>query len=142
MIFKESVIEKIKMKVKGFAVTEFPKKLEVSVVHDTPPFMNNRCQFNAVNMVRAKKAVAVVECVLIDSDGCTAHYINMLEDGSYVDYTLGWSWSGGDYRFSRFVHENEYGTINASLGNLKSRLTKGFIGNKAKLFNINKWDLC
>jgi len=139
---RDKIIDKIKLKVKGFAESEFTKKLDISVVHDTPPLMNNCCHYNAVNMVRANKAVAVVECVVIESDGCIAHYINMLEDGSYVDYTLGWSWSGSDYRFIRFVHENEYTDINGSLGNLKNMLTNAFVGSKAKLFNIDKWDFC
>lgn len=66
----------------------------------------------------------MVEVVVIDSDKATAHYINMQSDGTYVDYTLGWHWSGADYRFVRYVPFTEWPNITTQLEKLKAELCK------------------
>ena len=119
----------------------YPKKIDVTASKKGISLMNNRCHYNAVNAVKTGLAVAVVECVMIGGDDCTAHYINLLENGEYVDFTLGWAWSGGDYRLVRYVHEDDYDSIDKKLGALKANLASGFICKRHEWLGIDKWDL-
>jgi hypothetical protein len=123
---KQNRINKIKLAVKDAADNKYPTALNITAPDKDMVPMNNRCQYNAVNAVKTGRAVAVIECVMISEDSCTAHYINLLEDGSIVDLTLGWAWSGGDYRLVRYVHESEYECMGEKLGDLKERLCDGF----------------
>lgn len=86
------------------------------------PLVNSRCHYNAVQAVKTGLAVAVVEVVIVYSNACTAHYINLMEDASYVDFTLGQMCINDDYRFVRIVHSSEYESINQSLMKLKDTL--------------------
>lgn len=90
---------------------------------------NHACHLNAVNRARSGDSAAVVEVVMINDDSVTAHYINMQADGKFVDYTLGWHWSGADYRFVRYVPFTEWSDITSSLERLKAELCKP----------VNKW---
>jgi hypothetical protein len=117
-----NIIKSMRKKIANKCDSEFPKKVDISGSIDIIPLMNNRCQYNAVHAVKAGKAVAVIECVMVESDRVISHYISQLGDGRYVDFTLGWSWSGSDYRFIRIVPDSEYADINESLGNLKERV--------------------
>lgn len=105
------------------AAQRYQKKIDISFI-DGVGLYNHACHLNAVNRCMAGDSAAVVEVVLIDDDSCTAHYINMQGDGRYVDYTLGWHWSGADYRFVRYVPFTEWGDITSSLNNLKKELCK------------------
>lgn len=67
-------------------------------------------------------AAGVIEVVMVYSDTCTAHYINLMEDGSMVDFTLGQMCINDQYRFVRHVPPSEYETINNSLMRLKAAL--------------------
>lgn len=97
-------LKQAKMKIRSYCDKKFKNKISVSVDESVQPLINGRCHHNAKWAVRSGKAVAVVECVMINSNGtCTAHFINMLEDGRYVDYTLGYEWAGCDYRLSRII---------------------------------------
>lgn len=109
--------------VRDAADKKYPKRLDMSFV-DGSGLYNHACHLNSVNRARDGSSSAVVEVVVIDDDKCTAHYINMQSDGQYVDYTLGWHWSGADYRFVRYVPFTEWGTITDSLRSLKSKLCK------------------
>ena len=137
---RELIINRLKKQIAARASAKYEKNLDVSV--DTEmPMLNNKCQFNSINAVKHKNAAAVIECVVIGGDDCTAHYINLMSDGRIIDYTLGWAWSGGDYRFIRYVPDSEYENINDSLGKLKQSLC-GELPWCCKLLRINKWDLC
>lgn len=142
MSIKSKVIDKLRKKVSEKAKLDYTVKLDITAPESELAMMNNRCQYNAVNAVKTGIAVAVVECVSIDKDDCSAHYINMLSNGDYVDFTLGWAWSGSDYRFVRYVHDSEYEKIGEKLGELKANLTNGFIKKPHKLIGIDEWDLC
>lgn len=109
--------------VRDAADNKYQKRLDMSFV-DGAGLYNHACHLNAVNRARDGSSAAVVEVAVIDDDKCTAHYINMQSDGRYVDYTLGWHWSGADYRFVRYVPFTEWGTITDSLSRLKSELCK------------------
>lgn len=111
------------MVMRNAAAQRYQKKIDISFI-DGVGLYNHACHLNAVNRCRSGDSVAVVEVVVIDDDSCTAHYINMQSDGRYVDYTLGWHWSGADYRFVRYVPFTEWGDITSSLSNLKKELCK------------------
>ncbi len=121
---------------------KYATRLNIAPPDKDMALMNNRCQHNAVNAVKTGRAVAVIECVMINEKDCTAHYINLLECGTIVDLTLGWAWSGGDYRLVRYVHESEYEVINDKLGDLKERLCDGFLLKRDDWLGIDKWDVC
>lgn len=132
--------DKLKKKVRDEADRKYPKKLDMSSVTGSGIY-NHACHFNAVNRARAGDSSAVVECVVIDDGYATAHYINMQANGEYVDYTLGWHYSGCDYRFIRYVPFTEWGTIGDSLGNLKRELCKP-VARWQKVFMLTDGELC
>lgn len=137
---RELIINRLNKQIAARVSSKYEKKLDISI--DTEmPMLNNKCQFNSINAVKHKNAVAVIECVIIGSDDCTAHYINLMSDGRIIDYTLGWAWSGGDYRFIRYVPDSEYENINNSLDDLKQELC-GKLPWYCKILRIDKWDLC
>lgn len=104
------------------------------------PLVNARCHYNAVQAVKTGLAVGVVEVVMVYPDTCTAHYINLMEDGSYVDFTLGQMCINEDYRFVRFVPPSEYDSINQSLMKLKNALVDPLPWPlKAIVFDANNW---
>lgn len=111
------------MVIRNASAQRYQKKIDISFI-DGVGLYNHACHLNAVNRCRSGDSAAVVEVVVIDDDSCTAHYINMQSDGRYVDYTLGWHWSGADYRFVRYVPFTEWGNITSSLNNLKKELCK------------------
>lgn len=113
----------IRTKISELAQVKYPRRLFVELPKSQHlPLVNSRCHYNAVQAVKTGMAVGVVEVVMVYSNTCTAHYINMMEDGSYVDFTLGQMCLGDDYRFVRHVSPNEYESINQSLMNLKQKL--------------------
>ena len=101
------------------------KKIEVVAVPNGNPMMNNSCHYNAVNQVKQRKAVAVVEVVtIVEGGSLVAHYINIDSNGDYYDITLGWSWSGCDYHLVRIISadSSELGDARRMLGNLKKKM--------------------
>ena len=86
------------------------------------PMMNNRCQFNALNEYRAKRAVAILEVFNFRSDSPIAHYISINDQGQTYDATLGWSWSGAKYRLSRYVHTMDVDDMSKHLTDFKKKL--------------------
>lgn len=112
-------------KMSELAKAKYTQRLTVSLPTTTHlPMVNARCHYNAVQAVKTGLAAGVVEVVMLYSNGCTAHYINLMADGSYVDFTLGQMCIDDDYRLVRHVSPNEYDTINDALGNLKKKLTE------------------
>lgn len=128
------------MKMRKAAMEKYTKKIDISFV-DGVGMYNHACHLNAVNRARAGNSAAVVEVVMINDDSVTAHYINMQADGKYVDYTLGWHWSGADYRFVRYVPFTEWSDITSSLERLKAELCKP-VGKWQKLLMITDGELC
>lgn len=115
--------EKLCRIVRDAADKKYTKKIDIGFINGVGLY-NHSCHLNAVNRCRDGSSAAVVECVVIDSDKATAHYINLQSDGTYVDYTLGWHWSGADYRFVRLVPFTEWSDITSSLSRLKAELCK------------------
>lgn len=105
------------------AQAKYPRVLKVSLpTTNHLPLANQRCHYNAVQAVKTGLAAGVVEVVMVYSNTCTAHYINLMEDGSLVDFTLGQMCINDQYRFVRHVPPSEYETINQSLMKLKNAL--------------------
>lgn len=133
--------EWLRKKARDNAEKTFTNKIKVTSPTSQMALMNHACHLNAVNAVRTGKAVCVVEVVVISDDSCVAHYINMLDDGSFVDFTLGWPWTGAEYRLIRYMHESLYGEISDELGRLKERLCNP-IANKMKFTIYGACDIC
>ena len=120
------------------------KKIEVTPLTQSEPLINNSCHYNSVNQVKLGKAVAVVEVVMFDGDDRpTAHYININEQGEYYDITLGWSWSGCDYRLVRIIHSssNELSSAHEMLRKLKKKMYEMTPKYVRFLHRGDEWDL-
>lgn len=131
----------IQKKMSKLASEKYPIQLSIKLPKaNNLPLVNSRCHYNAVQAVRTGMAIAVVETVIIYSDGCTAHYVNLLEDGSVVDFTLGQMCLHDDYRLVRYVPSSEYDNINKTLMNLKDSLVAP-LSKFEKLFirDSNNW---
>lgn len=96
--------DRLKKQVRDWCDKTYPKKLEVEFKPEHRPLQNHRCHNNADHMVRCGDAVSIAEVVMIDDDTCTLHYINMDDQGAYFDATLGYQYSGSDYRLIRLIH--------------------------------------
>lgn len=95
----------LKQKVRDWCDKAYPKKIEMFHDKRFRPLVNNRCQMNATALVSSRESVAIVECVMIHSDSCTLHYINLDEQGRYFDATLGNEYLNSDYRLVRIYRE-------------------------------------
>lgn len=94
----------LKQKVRDWCDKEYTKKIEVEFKPEHRPLQNHRCHNNADHMVRCGDAVSIAEVVMIYEDSCTLHYINMDDQGAYFDVTLGYQYTGSDYRLIRLIH--------------------------------------
>jgi hypothetical protein len=94
-----------KKKVYNFVDKNYTKKIDVIVSNKHMPLYNSACHYNADAICEAGNAVAVVECFILDNEkhDATLHYINMNENMELFDATLGYRWSGCDYRFSKII---------------------------------------
>lgn len=131
---------KLKKIIRDAADKKYTKKIDMSFI-DGAGLYNHACHLNAVNRARDGSSCAVVEVVVIDDKSVIAHYINMQSDGTYVDYTLGWHWSGADYRFVRYVPFTEWSDIAGSLSRLKAELCKP-VAKWQKLLMVTDGELC
>ena len=95
----------LKKKVRDFCDKAYTKKIDVYFNKDHRPLQNHRCHNNADHMVRSGNSVCIAEVLIIDDDACCLHYINMDDQGCYFDATLGYQYSGSDYRLVRLIHE-------------------------------------
>lgn len=131
---------KLKRIVRDAADKKYTNKIDISFI-DGVGMYNHSCHLNAVNRVRDGSSCAVVECLILDSNSVTAHYINLQSDGSYVDYTLGWHWAGCDYRFVRLVPFAEWSSITDALENLKRDLCRP-VAKWQRLLMLRDGELC
>ncbi len=139
---KERRIKKLKQLIRDDFVVRNSGQIKIGDNYSFVPLMNHRCSYNSVHAVIAEKAVSVIECVVVDDDEITAHYINQLENGDYIDYTLGWSYGGSDYRLVRIVPRREWDDAQKVLSNLKANLCGDRINWFDKnILKITKWDL-
>jgi hypothetical protein len=136
----------IKEKLRAIVAAKADQKYAVKMEMDTSAgigsgLYNNSCHLNAVNAAMDGRAAGVVECIMINGGYATAHYINMLEDGKYKDFTLGWHYSGSDYRFVRHVPYTEWHKISDCLTALKKEMCL-CVRRCMILFGMDEYDLC
>lgn len=117
----------LKQKVRDWCDKAYPKKIDVEFNPEHRPLQNHRCHNNADHMVRCGDAVSIAEVVMINDDSCVLHYINMDDQGVYFDVTLGYQYTGSDYRLIRLIHAfKEY--PGCHLNDEKRRICKEALG--------------
>jgi hypothetical protein len=117
-------LKKAERLVKEQALKEFPHKISVGIPDKSVPQYNYKCHLNAAQAVKTGMAVGVVEAVIIYDNMCIAHYVSLMANGTYVDFTLGIEILDRDVRFVRIVHPDEYEQMNDVLWNLKKHLCR------------------
>ena len=138
---KQRRINKLKQSIRDEAAAKYKQKIEICDDFDFMPLANSSCSLNVQHAVICKKAVSVVECVIIDDNSATAHYINQKDNGDYIDYTLGWAYSRDDYFLSRIIYIHAEHT-HSMLSEFKSKLCDHHLTWFDKnILKITKWDL-
>lgn len=127
--------------VRDAANSMYPKKIKMGLPSNLP-LSNNRCHYNAVQAVKNNLAAGILEVAIIYKNDCTIHYVNVLPDGTCVDFTLGVMCINDDYRFIRHVSPNEYDTINKTLRNAKDKLYASTPWYIQKLIKLSGKDWC
>ena len=97
--------DRLRKQVMEWCDKTYPKKLEIFRDDRFRPLFNNRCQMNSSALVAQGDSVAIVECVIINAEDCTLHYINLDDQGRYFDATLGHEYLKCDYRLIRIYRE-------------------------------------
>lgn len=110
--------------VKEQALKDYPQKISVGIPDKSVPQYNYKCHLNAAQAVKTGLAVGVVETIVVYPEMCIAHYVSLMADGSFVDFTLGVEILDRDVRFIRYVHPDEYDSMNDVLWNLKKHLCR------------------
>lgn len=104
------------------------------------PKHNRQCMYNAMNEFKAKRAVAIIEVVSSDNDPIL-HYLCMDKNGDIYDPTLGWSWSGYEWKLIQYIHPETDHNMGKHLQMAKEKLVKEACSKVTKrminLFKIN-----
>lgn len=88
----------LKKKVRDYCDKAYPVKLDVVQDDRFRPLFNHACHYNADAQVRQGDAIAIVECLIIDKESATLHYVCLRNDLKAFDATLGPLWAGAEYR--------------------------------------------
>ena len=133
---------RLEMIIRNQADKKYPHRLTLRLANETIPQYNFRCHWVAAQAVktRFKGAVGVVETVIIYTNGITGHYVNLMEDGTICDFTLGLANATEDVRLVRYVHPDEYDDMDTALRNLKKKLCEGIPAYYSMFYNPQ--DLC
>lgn len=129
---------RLEKKIRDYCDKKYSRKIEIYHDPSVQPLINNRCQMNAIARVQNGQAVAVVECLIIHKNSATLHYINIDDQGRYVDVTLGWEYSGADYRLIRIMRDFNGGWSSDHLDREKLRIAKEAIGMLHKLYDTDR----
>lgn len=97
--------KKLKKKVRDYLAATYTRKIQPESPAGFHPKFNQACHFNSDHLQKTGEAIAVVECLIINNEAATLHYISLMANGSYVDATLGAQWSDSDYRMVRIMRE-------------------------------------
>lgn len=133
---------RLEMIIRNQADKKYPHRLTLRLANQTVPQYNFRCHWVAAQAAktRFKGAVGVVETVIIYTNGITGHYVNLMEDGTICDFTLGLANATEDVRLVRYVHPDEYDHMDTALRNLKKKLCEGIPAYYSMFYNPQ--DLC
>lgn len=139
---KKPFNDHLEMMIRNQAAAKYKTRLTLTMPTESVPQYNFRCHQVAAQAAQTKYrgAVAVIETVIIYSNGITGHYVNLMEDGSICDFTLGISSITEDLRFIRYVHPDEYPNMNDALINLKKKLCEGIPAYYKPFYKSN--ELC
>ena len=132
----------LEMIIRNQADKKYPHRLTLRLANETVPQYNFRCHWVAAQAAksRIKGAVGVVETVIIYTNGITGHYVNLMEDGTMCDFTLGLANASEDVRLIRHVHPDEFDNMDNVLRNLKKKLCEGIPAYYSMFYNPQ--DLC
>lgn len=72
---------------------------------------NNDCHKNAVQALKDGIAEKIIMCMCFAQTDIFVHYINVDNDGKYVDNTFGWEYMRYDYYFIREIQPDEYPSL-------------------------------
>lgn len=122
----------LKKKVRDWCDKAYPNKIEMHHNKMFRPLVNARCQMNSTALVSQGDAVAVVECIMVDDEECTLHYINLDDQGRYFDATLGNEYLECDYRMVKIFRELP-GFSGGHLCDEKRRICKEALGHLSRL---------
>lgn len=131
---------RLEMMIRNQADKKYPHRLTLRLADETIPQYNFRCHWVAAQAAktRFKGAVGVVETVIIYTNGITGHYVNLMEDGTMCDFTLGLANATEDVRLVRHLHPDEYANMDDQLRNLKKKLCEGIPAYYSMLYNPQK----
>ena len=137
-----SPMERQEQKIRDEASRKYPQRLTLTLPTESVPQFNFRCQMVAAQAAQTnhRGAVGVIETVIIYTNGITGHYVNLMEDGTICDFTMGIGSIDKDVRFIRHVHPNEYDKMNDVLWNLKLKLTASIPAFYKPFYKLN--DIC
>lgn len=121
----------------------YPKLLTITPNNEMALY-NYRCHLNAVEACNLGKAVGIIECVVMASDNDPiTHFINIKEDGTYVDYSLGRLESKLPYHFVRTVDPSEFNNPTKMIKQAKLRIVDAVIPKWiTRLGILPKYKLC
>lgn len=99
---------------------------------------NYRCQMNAVHDAIENGDDKLAMVFYINNDYPILHFINVNNDGVFLDNTLG-NWSTQyDYFFIRYIDKNSYYQINSIFDNFRNEL-QNRLPLYVRLFNNKEW---
>lgn len=133
------LLNRLRLKVRNYCAEQYLNKLDVVVQKQHLPPFNNACHYNADALVRQGHAVAIIECVIINSEDATLHYVNLRGDLKAFDATLGALWAGADYRliecFSAFPEDDPSARLTA----MKRKIARaaGVPGLLMKMYGVH-----
>lgn len=114
----------LRRRLAAYCAATYPTKLDMVAKQVARPLFNHRCHWNADALVRSGEAVAIVECLLIDSSSASVHYVALQSDMRCFDPTLGAIYAGGDYRLLEVLRGFDNNDPDARLRATKDRLAR------------------
>lgn len=83
---------------------------------------NNRCQMNSVQKVKEGNAEEVYAVLALNTDDVIVHFINLDNEGHYIDNTLGFKFTEYEYYLIKKVDISDHHKMDTVLMDLKRNL--------------------
>lgn len=132
MKMKNKYINSIYEKVKNYCRTNY-QHLDSNKFVLGQGLFNRKCHMNSVQRVKEGKASKVILTIIFTSNfDPMVHFINIDENGKYVDNTLGWEWECYNYYMIKELSEQEFDVVGGLLSDTKDFLVRV---NSNKLLN-------
>lgn len=137
---------KIKNRVVSEIVNHIKDWEDIKITRAVPPCEpkhNRRCMYNAMDEYKAKRAFAIIE--VCGTDDGIVHYLNVDSSGKIYDPTLGWSYSGCEFKLIQYIHPETQLNMGDHLSQAKERLFNDACSKTTKrlvkLFRIDIYDI-